>query len=602
MGNAPLKLRKFGLVSEQLVDSEGRTNTISRNYTDTGYLGRSAGFSLAMDGVINYAVTYGYNGDGRFAQINSTIAGQTNFTRYNYLPNSGLLTGYSITNSAGQNLMTQRKSYESHRNLITEIQHSAGNNQISAYSYLNDEIGRRTRREDSFIGVASVKTNQFGYNLRSEVTNAVMAADSAMPSEFAYLYDNLGNRITASEPTALATSYAANELNQYSSITNDGSAVALEYDLDGNLLSDGTWHYSWNGENRLIQVTNATTALTFAYDFQGRRHQKVTQTFLSAPTVTTNTYVYDGWNLIAEVGRGVPSAPQSTTFHLRGLDLSGSLQGAGGVGGLLTTIKSNTSYLTTFDANGNVSDYVDSTANVAAHYEYGPFGAITSTGTNSENSSFRFSTKYQDDETGLYYYGYRYYSADLDRWLNRDPIAERGGLNIYSFISNRSINDIDNLGLVKVCDWVPHTKYFCNEYGGAPVFCTPRPGASSCRCPSGWFSGNFVDYEWECTGEDDPEDDEDNGSGIGNVIPFIVNAIDIGTNGKWLAANGILKTVDNGMTIYKIMYVKQCFKFIAAYRDFWDDAIAGTCLPENDDSLDECDQLMQISKWCTSHF
>ena len=351
--------------------------------------------------------------------------------------------------------MTQSKSYEEYRNLITEIQHSAGNSQILVYYYVNDSIAKPidgiARREDLFVGDSSLRTNQFGYNLRSEVTSmsscAVMAAGSAMPSEFAYLYDNLGNRITASEPTALATSYAANELNQYSSIANNGTAVALEYDLDGNLLSDGTWHYVWNGENRLIQATNATSALTFAYDFQGRRHQKGTQTFLPVPTVTTNTFIYDGWNLIAEVGRGVPSAPQSTTFHLWGIDLSGSLQGAGGVGGLLSTIKDNANYFTAFDANGNVSDYVDTAATVAAHYEYGPFGTITSTGTNSEYFTFRFSTKYEDDETGLCYYGYRSYSVVMGRWLNRDPIEELDQLNLYMITGNDIINLVDFIGL-----------------------------------------------------------------------------------------------------------------------------------------------------------
>ena len=282
-----------------------------------------------------------------------------------------------------------------------------------------------------FVGGTSVKTNQFGYNLRSEVTSisscAVMAAGSALPSEFAYLYDNLGNRITASDPDYEDISYAANELNQYSSITNDGAAVALEYDLDGNLLSDGSWRYSWNGENRLIPASNATQVLTFAYDSQGRRYQKVVNDF---STITTNSFIYDGWKLIAE------STAASTNFYTWGLDLSGSLQGAGGVGGLLSVISADQGlYFSCFDANGNVSDYVNESGTVVAHYEYGPFGKLTTTtGSNADDFAFRFSTKYQDAETSLYYYGYRYYSASLGRWLNRDPIRERGGAGIYVFV------------------------------------------------------------------------------------------------------------------------------------------------------------------------
>jgi RHS repeat-associated protein len=61
---------------------------------------------------------------------------------------------------------------------------------------------------------------------------------------------------------------------------------------------------------------------------------------------------------------------------------------------------------------------------------------------------YRFSTKYLDTETNLYYYGYRYYDSDLGRWLNRDPIEEEGGLNLYGFVENNPVNFVDALGLL----------------------------------------------------------------------------------------------------------------------------------------------------------
>ena len=64
---------------------------------------------------------------------------------------------------------------------------------------------------------------------------------------------------------------------------------------------------------------------------------------------------------------------------------------------------------------------------------------------------FRFSTKYQDDETDLLYYGYRYYSANAGRWNSRDPIGESGGKNLYAFVSNAGgIGRIDFL-LIRNC-------------------------------------------------------------------------------------------------------------------------------------------------------
>ena len=59
---------------------------------------------------------------------------------------------------------------------------------------------------------------------------------------------------------------------------------------------------------------------------------------------------------------------------------------------------------------------------------------------------FRFSTKYYDPELSLYYYGYRFYDSDMHRWLNRDPMDEKGGENLYAFCKNSPYNLFDILG------------------------------------------------------------------------------------------------------------------------------------------------------------
>ena len=58
----------------------------------------------------------------------------------------------------------------------------------------------------------------------------------------------------------------------------------------------------------------------------------------------------------------------------------------------------------------------------------------------------RFSTKYHEAETGLYYYGYRFYLPPNHRWLNRDPIEEKGSVNIYAFCANNPIANYDRDG------------------------------------------------------------------------------------------------------------------------------------------------------------
>jgi len=179
------------------------------------------------------------------------------------------------------------------------------------------------------------------------------------------------------------------------------------------------------------------------YDGQGRRVRKLVKD-LGAVTQDLR-YMYDGWNLLYEVDMHQVSEP--TRRYVWGLDISQSMQGAGGVGGLLFTESDSVRHAVTYDANGNISEYIDlSDGSIAAHLEYDAFGrTIVSTG--SAPATYGFSTKYQEAESGYYYYGFRYYDAETGRWLNRDPIEERGGLNIYGFVANDGVGTWDRYGL-----------------------------------------------------------------------------------------------------------------------------------------------------------
>jgi RHS repeat-associated protein len=94
-----------------------------------------------------------------------------------------------------------------------------------------------------------------------------------------------------------------------------------------------------------------------------------------------------------------------------------------------------------------------------ARYDYDAFGnRITNTGPEVELCPFGFSTKYRDEETGMLYYGFRYYNPETGRWLNRDPIGERGGINLYAFCSNDSVNRFDPFGLLDSSEALDHYK------------------------------------------------------------------------------------------------------------------------------------------------
>lgn len=113
-----------------------------------------------------------------------------------------------------------------------------------------------------------------------------------------------------------------------------------------------------------------------------------------------------------------------TNCYVYGLDLSGSLQGAGNVGGLLARVGEGGTLCCSFDGNGNVSDLVDASSAVRGNYEYAPFGGLTAmTGDLADTNPIRFSTQRQDVGTGFLYYGHRDLDTVWGRWLSRDPIT-----------------------------------------------------------------------------------------------------------------------------------------------------------------------------------
>lgn len=177
------------------------------------------------------------------------------------------------------------------------------------------------------------------------------------------------------------------------------------------------------------------------YDYMSRRIVKATSS-------STNKFLYDGWNKIQEFQ--VSGFSSQVSAFVWGIDLSGTLQGAGGIGGLLCAIQGTNTYFVVYDANGNVAEYLAPDGSVVAHYEYDPYGNIMAqSGSKADEFIYRFSTKYTDDETGLLYYGFRFYSPGLGRWASRDPIGERGGHALYSYVDNNPINASDLLGAKK---------------------------------------------------------------------------------------------------------------------------------------------------------
>ena len=234
-------------------------------------------------------------------------------------------------------------------------------------------------------------------------------------------------------------------------------------------------------------------------------------------------YVWHGWLMLVELEEDAQQDDDVMRKYTWGLDLvgqsgaTGSLEGAGGildttsprqaqVGGLLAveepqTVGGPLKYVYTYDANGNVGQVVDlaaasAAASIKVKYEYGPYGSRVNTPAQDEyEQPFRFSTKQWDDETGLGYWGYRYYSPVLGRWMSRDPIEEDGGLHLYGFVVNKPVSAIDSLGLQMPPPGVGRGPVLPpgHKFGPDPDLQT---GGSGSEYDAGHYFGGAWDLHW----------------------------------------------------------------------------------------------------------
>ena len=417
-------------------------------------LGRVNGYSLTPDGLnLSTAdVTYGFDDCGRLKTVDATqlTAGQSFI--YSYLDDSDMFSGYTADVTGSGISLSVKRTYEQDRDLITTVTNEWNNSVRSAFEYGKDVLGRRQSRLDTYLN--SSRNNYFSHNEFSEIVYD--EAYGIHMYQDNYTYDPVGNRTStqfwsADDSVTRNIYYESNDLNQYTSLSGDMAASPI-YDSDGNMVLCGAWTNVWDAENRLILTSNTATDVTvmYSYDHQSRRVSSVVSN--GQTEVRRNNFVYDGWNLIFETIE-TPSV-LTTNYYTWGADLSGALQGAGGVGGLLSVTENAAgavnSYYPVCDANGNITEYLDGTGGIVAHYEYDAFGnPRADSGTMINDFRFRFSSKYLDEETDKYYYGYRYYNSELGRFLSRDPVEESDGPGVYLFLENNPVNTFDVLGLMK---------------------------------------------------------------------------------------------------------------------------------------------------------
>ena len=357
------------------------------------------------------------------------------------------------------------------RQLTTMLKNSSGT-VLNSHSYVVNKAAQRTkqtRTDGSYVNYTYDNASEVREGLTFTSGNAAVNAEN-----FKFGYDVAQNMKARTNDTTV-TSYTLNNLNQ---VTADGS-YTYTYDNNGNRtgkLQTGSVFYTYDDENQLISAATDTSntpvvsrwKTAWGYDASARVRVRTEYTYnsVSGWVVSSETrYLYDGRRVIQE--RNISNTPLVT--YVRGLDLSGTFEGAGGIGGLLSrTAHTGANGVTLThafyhaDGRGNVTKMVDASQASVADYKYDPFGrTISSSGSLAAANTYRFSSKELMTLSGFYYYGYRFYDPITQRWLNRDPLGERGSLavrqvtrgnfaadlNLYRFVRNDPNLRLDPLGL-----------------------------------------------------------------------------------------------------------------------------------------------------------
>ena len=395
-------------------------------------------------------------------------------------PASGTVASYAYQyNNLNQRTRVNREdgsywlySYNDRGELISGKKYWADNSPVWGAQTENsyDTIGNRTYAKSggnqlNQLRQSTLTTNSLNqYSQRSvpgavDITGTANSAatvtvnDQSTARKGDYFYRELAVDNTAGPVNAQITVTGARQnfgAGGEDAVTQQGghtflpqAAESFTFDFDGNLTSDGHWNYTWDAENRLFSMEGIPSVpvdgrqrLEFVYDAMARRVQKKVYAWnISTSTYqlqSTTRFVYDGWNLIAETD----GSNAVVRGYVRG-------------GGLLLINGDGNVYQVGYDGNQSVGVLMRaSDGSVSASYDYDPFGqTLKAVGEFASQNAFRFSGQYTDVESGLSYYGFRYYTPQTGRWINRDPIEEKAGAHLYGFIGNDGINNVDILGL-----------------------------------------------------------------------------------------------------------------------------------------------------------
>jgi RHS repeat-associated protein len=310
----------------------------------------------------------------------------------------------------------------------------------------------------------NVQDFRYGYNAGAADNGNVVSMAAAGNQNFnrSYGYDPLNRLLSLGAPgdgcSGLGWSYDAwgNRLAQNNTggtcfslstaALSNNRVAGYSYDAAGNLLFDGTHHYLYDAENRLISVDGN---VSYAYDAEGNRVQKTV-----AGVITQ--YVYDPSGQVIHETDGNGNGAITTQYIYLG-------------GQLLAEYKDSTTYFVEHDHLGSTRLLTRVDRSVYDSIDYLPYGEQIA---GASGSTHKFTGKERDAESNLDYFGARYYSSTLGRWVSADwsavpvpvPYADftdPQSLNLYSYVRNLPTTRVDKDGHGCLVDGETHGAAWC---------------------------------------------------------------------------------------------------------------------------------------------